>query len=941
MLKSMRFTLSLLLIIGICFPNFAQKKSKKASTTAEVSTPLKPLHHSVYDFWEEIPEQAISNDGGYAAFVINPQKGDGHLYIYKSETGDLVEKVARGYNVKFTHDSKYVLFKIKPQLDIVTEARRTKKKKDELPKDSLGIYSLQSGQLIKLPSIISFQIPEKGIGWIAYQMLKNDTTETQSKKKPSEDEGYPLYLRNLSESTELQIPFVKDYVFAENGSLLAFTTTAEDSVFKPGVWIWELGKGAPQPLFLGHSKHSFKHLVFDKIGDQLAFIADLDTNAKTQIRAPKLFYWKKGDPEATLKVDEQTLPTENGWLVNAEYKPNFSKNGEILFYGINPPPIVPDTTLLPEEIVNVEIWHWQDRKLQTQQKVTHKTDKNRSYLSALDLTKGTSVQLTHHELEAATQVNEGDAPYVMLNDPYAYAHEHWDWNPKSDVYSVDVRTGERKLITKKLEGRPMVSPLGKYLYWFSNPDTSWFAYSIERGTLSQLTHNRIVRFADEEDDHPDYPNSYGIAGWTQNDEQVIIYDRYDLWLIDPQNPEKATRLTQGREQRLRYRYVKLDKEERNINLNSVLLLRSFNEITKKEGFYTLDNGRLNLKVEGDFRIGQNFHKSLLTDRIIFTKETFRDFPNWHSSTLQFDKTIQLTHANPQQKEYAWGTVELVNWISNDGIPLQGLLYKPDNFDPKKKYPMMTYFYEKNSDNIHTHFAPKPIRSYINFSYFTSNGYVVFVPDIVYQIGYPGQSAYNCVIPGVLKMIETGYIDKDRIGISGHSWGGYQTAYIVTRTNLFKAAEAGAPVSNMTSAYGGVRWDTGLVRQAQYERTQSRIGGTLWEKPFHFIENSPLFFADRVKTPVLMMHNDDDGAVPWYQGIEFYLALKRLNKPVWMLNYTGEKHGLTQRQNMTDFAIRLYQFFDHYLKDQPMPRWMASGLPYVEKGINQGLELITD
>lgn len=348
-----------------------------------------------------------------------------------------------------------------------------------------------------------------------------------------------------------------------------------------------------------------------------------------------------------------------------------------------------------------------------------------------------------------------------------------------------------------------------------------------------------------------------------------------------------------------------------------------------------------MKVEGDFRIGQNFHKSLLTDRIIFTKETFRDFPNWHSSTLQFDKTIQLTHANPQQKEYAWGTVELVNWISNDGIPLQGLLYKPDNFDPKKKYPMMTYFYEKNSDNIHTHFAPKPIRSYINFSYFTSNGYVVFVPDIVYQIGYPGQSAYNCVIPGVLKMIETGYIDKDRIGISGHSWGGYQTAYIVTRTNLFKAAEAGAPVSNMTSAYGGVRWDTGLVRQAQYERTQSRIGGTLWEKPFHFIENSPLFFADRVKTPVLMMHNDDDGAVPWYQGIEFYLALKRLNKPVWMLNYTGEKHGLTQRQNMTDFAIRLYQFFDHYLKDQPMPRWMASGLPYVEKGINQGLELITD
>ncbi len=536
-------------------------------------------------------------------------------------------------------------------------------------------------------------------------------------------------------------------------------------------------------------------------------------------------------------------------------------------------------------------------------------------------------------------MNEGDAGFALLSDPSEYAHEHWDWNPKSDVYLVDLQSGSRKLVKKKLEGSANASPLGKYIYWFSNPDTAWFAYSVDKGTVSRLTHNRMVRFAEEEDDHPDYPAPYGVAGWTADDEHILVHDRYDIWLIDPLAPASATRLTAGRDKKQRYRYVKTNPEERYIDAGKPLLLRSFDEESKQEGFYSYTHRDKSLKklYEGDFRIGASVIKARAADRILFTKETFRDFPDWYASDLSFRSVARLTNANPQQEEYLWGTVELVSWMTGDGTLLKGLLYKPENFDPAKKYPMMTYFYEKNSDNLHTHFAPKPIRSFINYSYFTSNGYLVFVPDIVYRAGYPGESAYNCIIPGVLSLVDKGFADKERLGISGHSWGGYQTAYIVTRTNLFRAAEAGAPVSNMTSAYGGIRWNTGMSRQAQYERNQSRIGGTLWEKPLHFIENSPLFFADKVHTPVLMMHNDDDGAVPWYQGIEYYLALKRLGKPVWMLNYVGEKHGLTQRQNMTDFAVRLYQFFDHYLKDAPVPRWMATGLPYLEKGIRQGLE----
>lgn len=287
------------------------------------------------------------------------------------------------------------------------------------------------------------------------------------------------------------------------------------------------------------------------------------------------------------------------------------------------------------------------------------------------------------------------------------------------------------------------------------------------------------------------------------------------------------------------------------------------------------------------------------------------------------------------KDFLWGSVELVKWTSIDNIPLEGLLYKPEGFDPHKKYPMIVYFYEKSSDGLFQHWAPEPLRSTIDRSVYTSNGYLVFVPDIVYKIGFPGESAHNCIMPGVTSLIAKGFVDEKNIGIQGHSWGGYQAAYLVTRTNLFKACEAGAPVSDMISAYGGIRWGTGLSRMFQYEQSQSRIGGTLWEKPLLYIENSPLFFADKIQTPMLLMANDNDSAVPWYQGIEFYMALRRLNKPVWMLNYNGEPHWPVKRENKMDFQIRMMQFFDHYLKGAPMPPWMKDGVPAIEQGINKG------
>ncbi len=320
---------------------------------------------------------------------------------------------------------------------------------------------------------------------------------------------------------------------------------------------------------------------------------------------------------------------------------------------------------------------------------------------------------------------------------------------------------------------------------------------------------------------------------------------------------------------------------------------------------------------------------------------FREYPDLYTSKLDFSEIERLSNANPQQEDYIWGSVELVHWTSAEGEELDGLLYKPENFDPDSSYPMIVYFYETYSDALHAHYVPKPSRSTVNFSYYASNGYLVFVPDIVYETGYPGRSAYNSVVSGTLKLMENPWVDREHIGIQGQSWGGYQVAFLVTRTNLFAAAMAGAPVSNMTSAYGGIRWGSGMSRMFQYEGSQSRIGGTLWEKPWRYIENSPVFYADKVETPLLMMHNDEDGAVPWYQGIEYFVALRRLDKPVWMLTYNGAPHNLRRRADSKDLSIRMQQFFDHYLKGAPAPVWMEYGIPAVDKGKDMGYELIHD
>ena len=450
----------------------------------------------------------------------------------------------------------------------------------------------------------------------------------------------------------------------------------------------------------------------------------------------------------------------------------------------------------------------------------------------------------------------------------------------------------------------------------------------------------------------------------------MIYDKFDIWKLDPTGKADPVCLTEGvgRERSIQFRYQQLDREQRAIDLEQPMMLTAFNRETKAAGFFVRaaatkakdsknssgsksgnkesedekdgaeEDSSLKQLIMLDERFGR-LTKAKNSDEVVFTRSTFERCPDLWSSSTAFKKISRISDINPQQENYSWGTAELVHWDATDGQKLDGLLYKPDGFDPEKKYPMMVYFYERNSDNLHAYYTPSAGRSIINHSFYVSRGYLLFVPDIPYKTGEPGPSAANAILPGVQSLVDLGFVDEEKIGMQGHSWGGYQTAYLVTQTDMFACAESGAPVSNMTSAYGGIRWSSGMSRMFQYERTQSRIGDDLWSARDKYIANSPLFFADKINTPLLILHNDEDGAVPWYQGIELFVAMRRLEKPSWLLNYNGNPHWVMGDANRRDFAIRMQQFFDHYLMDAPEPEWMAVGLPAVDKGKKFAIELL--
>jgi dipeptidyl aminopeptidase/acylaminoacyl peptidase len=869
----------------------------------------------------------------------------------------------------FTADGKYAFVTAQPNKETVERQQRAAAQgrggrggrgqaAPAAPQNTIMMISLADGKVTPQPQMRSYRLAPAGGRWMVYTPAPDSAASADSAGGGGAAQGgrgaggrggpgggrgggapaaggarrsygNPIVLRDLETGADERIADVSSYTFDDSARVLVYTVTSRDST-KDGIYVRDLAAATTKPVLTGPG--NYRAFTFDTRQQQFVFTSDRDDFGKPGA-TPTVYLGSSKNWSAQPVIRASQLPASMRFPDNVSV--GFTRAANALTFPIAPPP---EDTIPADSLVGkarFDLWHWKDPQLQTQQLLQVNQARNRTYQAVFNLSSKRVVQLTTDSFPSISLSD--DAKIGLANTGVPYNIERMWGEGGTDVYLVDPATASRKLIRKKISGNAQLSPDAKYVIFYDN--TEWYAYNIATGKEASITGAYPgVHWEQETWSTPNDPGAWGVAGWTENDRSVLIHDRFDIWELDPNGVRPAVVLTDslGRREHITFRIMSLDRDpdERFIDTSEPVWLSAFDEDTKQSGFFrtTLNGRRAPQKVVmDDVRYG-NPQKADNAPVYMVTKSTFVDFPNlWVGPNLT--SLTRVTDANAFQKEYNWGTVELVNWFSSDGVPRQGLLYKPENFDPSKKYPMISYFYEDLSDGLHNYIAPTG-RNVINPTHYVSNGYLVFEPDIYYEIGHPGPSAMKSIVPGVQMLLQRGYVDPKGLGLQGQSWGGYQTSYIITQTSMFSAAMAGATVANMTSAYGGIRWGSGLNRSMQYENGQSRIGKSLWEAPQLYIENSPLFHLDRVTTPLLMMHNDQDDAVPWYQGIEMFVGMRRLGKEVYMVNYNNDVHNPASRANQKDIAMRMQQFFDNKLKGAPAPDWMIHGIPAKDKGKDQ-------
>ena len=879
--------------------------------------------------WTDISDPIISDDGEWLAYNVWPDRGDGEVRIRRIDANTMYS-IPRGKNPRITTTGQWVGAYLKPPL---AEQIKAQKKK---PKQGLALLNTANGKTITKDSVDAYQFSNDG-RWVAIQFYQSEKKDNEKNK--NEHAGSDMLLRNLETGQEHRIPFVKEAVFDSTASYIAYSVV-DTAGAGNGLYYRNLEDSpARQQEIAVQDDALFANLSWDDTHKRLAFTqAAMDTTFETEDAHIRV--WEASKDQVNTLVDPADV--EEDWALRTNNDLEWTDDGNRLFFGLMPQAMVstiqenkqddePDSIKIydRQQILakkELDIWNHKDPRIKPREKNIWDRRKKETYRAVYHMKKGQWVQLADRAMPNVAVSQNPNVALGRSNVPYLQA---MTWEGRfSDYYIVDLQTGERTRIAKRTGFGAQLSPDGAFAVFYQ--DKNWHLYNVEEDLYRNLTEDMETPFYNEDHDYPSDVPGYGIAGWTAGDNSVLIYDKFDIWKFSTDG-QKPVNLTQdGRKRDMQYRIQDMDKERDFFEPDEKLLVRGYYDHKKTYGFYTLALDEPGTEKQLETAKKYSFvAKAKDADRIIYSRESYDEYPNlWISDDIEFKDTKRVTSLHLDLHDtYNWGKAELIEWNSmDDGRTIQGAVIKPDDYEEGKKYPVLVYFYRFVSqrayefNNITNDDRP-------TLPQWVSDNYVVFLPDIRFKVGTPGFSSTKSLVPGVQKLIEMGIADPDKLGLHGHSWGGYQTAFIITQTNIFDAAIAGAPVSNMTSAYSGIRLGSGLARQFQYEKTQSRLGGSLWEYPERYIENSPLFYADRITTPLLIMSGDEDTAVPWEQDIELYLGMLRLHKNAIFLQYRGEPHHLQKYANKLDYAIKMKQYFDHYLRGEDAPAWITDGVPY--------------
>ncbi|MBI5326132.1 MAG: S9 family peptidase [Ignavibacteriae bacterium] len=877
--------------------------------------------------FKTITSSSISDDGKYVAYTATPDRGEPNIVVQSVAADSIQFIIQRAEKPVMTPNSEWVIYSIPPK---PWESENADKDK---PKKGMGILNTGTGKIVKFDNIEKFALSNDG-KWLAYKYFDMNTPKPEQSKNRILGTG--MVLRLLQSGSELTFPGVTEFEFDSLSRNFAYIIYEEPNV-RNGVYALDLIGGylLPQKISTIDSG-MYSNIKWSTKYSNLAFISAVKKK-DGEPDSCSINVWNPISKINTIIMSSDSISKE--WFIPFKNDIKWTRDNGRLFFGLK---LVKDTITKKNEVkyndttffnvdtilkrTELDVWHWNDPRIKTNQKKWYEHNKDRTYLAVYHFDIKTYIILAD---EKVSDVEFADNPFYTIGyDDKPYLVEStWEGDVPVDLYTINLRTGDKKKLVSKLHENGYISPTGKYVLYFK--DKAWLLYDNRLDTLVNLTSELKFNFYNDEYDMPSEAPSYGIAGWMENDDAVLIYDKYDIWRFFTIMGFSYVNQTaaDGRFNELVFRTVNFEPDKEFYKKTDVMWVHGFHKKQKYQGLYRVTFDMLGLEklAQEDCKFTY-LGKSKNSNVILYSKQKYDVFPDLMVTDSMFAESKKISDVNPQMRDFLWGKSELINWVSGYGDTLQGYYIKPEDFTEGKKYPVLVYYYEKLSDDFNSFYS---VRNNHRPCYplYSGDDYVVLVTDIKYKTGTPGDDAFNCVVPAVRKLIDMGIADSTAIGIQGHSWGGYQTAYLITKTNLFAAACAGAPVGNMTSAYSGIRLESGLARQFQYEHQQSRIGGNLWDSLDAYIRNSPVFQAQKIQTPLLIEFGDIDNAVPWQQGIELYLAMRRLSKNCIMLQYRNEPHILQKYQNKLDYAIRMKEFFDTYLKKKSAPDWIIRGIEY--------------
>jgi dienelactone hydrolase len=894
--------------------------------------------------WNRIANAALSADGQWMTFVISPNEGDGNLLI-KQTSGTTSYTSPVGSAPVFSDDSRVAgYFVSPPSAPAGGRAGRGGGGRGATattvsfggPAKRFELLDLATGEKYSVPDANTFKF-SKGSKFVAVKTNKANVSATHN--------GTDLVLRELATGITQNVGNVNLYDFDDAGRMLAYTVDAAD---RSGNGVYVVDLATSQSKVLSSAALDYDQLTWGDKGGALAVLRGTKKKENLQ-RDNALLVWRdvvSAKPQAVEYDPSKDAGFPKQYVVSELTPLRWTRDGSRVYVGLKDQE--PDKAASSEPQANVDVWHWKDPEVQSVQIVRLAQERRATLPAVFNLASNTLVRVSDEVMRNVTPTPDPKWAIGRIDTTYRGSVE-WGGS-KSDYYRVSTDNAERALIDKSLTRTMGSSPDGKWFLYLK--DKRVYAYNMESGRSTMLAGGDKISFLDAADDHPYEVPTYGVAGWAKDGKSVILNHKYDLYSV-PLDGGKATNLTGGTgdAQQIVFRLVRLDRaggggrggrggaaafgaanaeEDEGVDLSKPLLLSAYGEWTKKSGYYTVAPGAKPAPlIYDDAQIGQAV-KAEKADRVLFTKQSFTQSPDYWLSNSSFAAPAKVTNANPFIDEYAWGSKVLVDFKNSKGQRLQGTLTLPAGYQPGKKYPMLVYFYELLS-NTHHAFAMPAFDDRPHFAEYASDGYLVFQPDIVYETGKPGSSALDCVTSGVKKVIEMGYADPKHIGMQGHSWGGYQSSYILTRSNMFAAVVTGAPPTNLVSFYDETYPGSGTLQQGIVEVGQVRMGTNPWESHALFEDQSALFHVRDITTPFMILHGTADNAVDWHQGLELYGAARRWGKQVILLSYPGEPHHLARKENQKDFQERMKQFFDHYLKGTPAPKWMTDGVPQTKKG----------